>query len=470
MANTNQSGRQRIFRERGMAIPQDTLITPDNFQIFLTQEALISIANKVSAITKQKLRHGQIDALTKFIARLPGTRYYQKDYNTAQNMIASDFVVRHERMLRTVQEQDLDEHLSGVDQDTDAGTIADYEKKEIFQFTPDENAYKFSAHQDRRGNSVIDEERVAGKRSSPDNLLPLNAVKTQYIVNKELYKTLKLLQSFMAPESTEEMFNKIQTISTDYDNITLVHQLIQFDSRNRLPVTYNTNEYKWNVHTSGQTGQLGNVRILDTLQQIVRMQAYPFWAPVNNSVLNPYAKIRMLIKEFVSQSVIVSEFNDPDQSTPTIEYYHWEFEVQEVSGDRMYLVPKQPLFTFRKPMARIDTITTQFRTPFSDEVFDPDSGVFTITYANPTLFTITNPAVHLLNTGDLIYVYNSDSGDTTIDAEINNVNGHIITKLSTTEFTIPVDSSTLVGTETSINVYYGSKRLFFQIEFLSLEQ
>jgi hypothetical protein len=283
---------------------------------------------------------------------------------------------------------------------------------------------------------------------------------------------MKLLNSFLAPESTEEMFSRIQSINTNYYNINLIHQLIQLDSRNRLPATYgsNPNEYKWNIHTSGLPGQLGDVRIQDTTQQIIQMTLFPFWAPVNASVSNPYFKMRLLFKEFVSQSITVSEFNNSGQSTPTLENYHFELEVDKIVGDRMYLIPRQSLFNFRKPMARMETLTTQFRTPFNEEVFDPDSGVFTITYGNPTLFTITSPSVHLLNTGDLIYVYNSNSGNSTIDAIINDSIGYDITKLSATQFTIQVDSSVLAGSEDGINVYYGSKRVFFEVEFLCLEQ
>jgi hypothetical protein len=246
---------------------------------------------------------------------------------------------------------------------------------------------------------------------------------------------------------------------------------VQFDSRNRLPVTTSANTFRWNLHSAGQPGQLGDVRMLDTLQQLIQIKLSPFWAPINNSTINPYATIRMLIIEYSSACVLATEFNDPTISVPTVEQYHFELEVREIMGDRMFLVPRQDTFKFRKPIAKnIDTFTVQFFTPFQVEVFDADQGTFTITYGNPTLFTITSPTSFSLNTGDLIYVYNSHSGNTSIDNEINRVTGQIITKLSNTQFTIAVDSSTLVGSESGVLVYFGSKRLFFQIEFISLEQ
>jgi hypothetical protein len=464
----NKSGRRKEFRRRDIT---DEMITRDTFHLILTQESLVKICNFISSITGKKMTLGSVDALNKFIARLPANKYYQKRCEEVQKQIAADFVNRWAASLGTIQEENFDTHISGVDQDTDVGTITDYNKKEIMQFTPDENQFKFSAHADRRGNAVIDNERVAGLRSSPDNILPLSAEKNQGLVNQELYKSSLLIQNFLAAESIEDMFSRIQSINTNYYNINLPFQILQFDSRNRLPMNAGSSEYRWNVHHSGQTGQLGNIRVLDTVQQIIRVEAFPFWAPVNATTNNnPYLKIRMLIHELMSQSPIASEWNDPDQSIPTDEIYTFEFDVTDQVADRIFLVPKQTTFELRKPLSQLFSLTTTFRTPFEEEVFDPDNGIFTVTYGLPTLFTITTPAVHLLNTGDLVYVYNVDSGNTTIDNLINRRQGYFITVLSTTQFTIPVDSSAIVGSDVGIHVYYGSKRLFFQLKFTSLEQ
>jgi hypothetical protein len=467
--NPNSRGRRKEQRQRG--IPPDTMITTDNYQLILTQDSLLAIANLVSARTKHKFNANSISTLAKFIARLPESRFYQMSYSETQKAIANDFITRHAVALGMVEEQDVDTVLSGVAEDTDRGGIQDYNRKELAQLTPNENAFKFTAHAERRGNAVIDRERVEGKRSSPDNILPVNdAAKTQSLVNRELYSGMKLLKKFLSPESTEEMFSRIQSTNTNYYNINLVHQLIQFDSRNRLPVTFGSDEYKWNIHTSGQPGQMGDIRIQDTLQQVIQIKAYPFWIPVNATTMNPYNKVRLLLKELSSQSITAYEFNDPSLSVPVVENYHFEFEVKSRQGDRLYLVPKEDTFSFRKPFARVETITTQFRTPFNEDVFDPDFGVYTITYGNPTLLTLTNYSNNFLNTGDLIYIYNSSSANTAIDDELNSAYGYYITKLSATQFTIPVDSSALSGTQTGVNVAYGSKRVFFQIEFLCLEQ
>jgi hypothetical protein len=472
MANPHMSGRRRELKERG--VPLDTMITTDTYGLLLTEDSLTSIANDVSGLIKRKLTTGDVDQIAKFCARLREGQYYRLTFRQAQKQIAKDFVARKRVQASTLTEENDDYLISGVAEDTDRGTIADYERKELMQFTPDESQYKFTAHANRRGNSVIDEERVAGERSSPDNILPVAGV-TPPVLNKEMYKMAKAVQSFIAPDSVEKMFTRVQTSNINYYNINLPHQIIQFDSRNRLPQTNNGNpsNYRWNLHTAGKPGQIGDIRIQDTLQQLVQMKLFPFWAPINPSVINPYNKIRMLILEYAAQSTQVHEFNDPSMSIPTTEQYHFELEVQKIQGDRMYLVPRENgEFHFRKPVAKnFDTFTTHFRTPFLNEVFDADSGVFIITYGNPTLFTITSPMSFNLNTGDLIYVYNSHSGNSAIDNEINRQSGQIITKLSNTQFTIAVDTSSIApGSESGINVYFGSKRLFFQIEFTCLDQ
>jgi hypothetical protein len=465
----NVSGRKKTLKLQG-DVPPDTMILPSNYEILLTQDSLRNIANATSILLGRKLNQSEVSSIVNFIARLPATQLYEQPYSKCISLIARNFINRHAVQLGSVQEQDRDTVLSGVSGDTDSGTISEYERKELAQLTSNENSYKFTAHQNRRGDSVIDKERVAGRRGSPNNLLPVNRDENQHMVNTELYKTMLLLQNLLSPESTESMFSRIQTIGTNFYNINLVHQIIQFDSRNRLPVTFNVNEFSWDVHTAGKPGQLGAVRVLDTVHQIIQLRAYPFWVPVNNSTSNPYAKIRLLIREFSAQSVTVSEFNDPDQSVPTTNNYHFEFEVQDVKGDRMYLVPKQDTYSFRKPINVMDRITTQFFTPFEGEVFDPDFGTYTVFYGNPTLFNITNPAAHLLNTGDLTYVYNSNSGDADADDAITRTSGWYITKTGPATFTIPLDTSTLVGSESNVRVYYGSKRVCFELEFICLEQ
>jgi hypothetical protein len=485
--NSNKEGRRRELRRGGTLpdtngngfgtdkqkrIPADTMITTGNSKLLFTQQSWNLIANKVSRIAGRKLLGGEVEAIKNFIAHLPETNYYQMTYGDATSKIAGDFVGRNATKLGMIREENLDEHISRIDRDTDSGGIVDYQKKELLQFTPDENAFKYAVFADRRGNAIIDRDRVNGERSSPDNILPLSSVKNQYLTNQETFKGMKLLQSFLDPESVESMMARFQGLTTNYYNINLFRQIIQFDSRNRLPTGTGSTafDYSWNIHNSAITGQIGSIRIQDTIQQIIMMTLYPFWAPVNSTTLNIYDEFRLLIKEFSSQSTTSFEFNDADQSVPTAHPYHFQLRVQKLQGDRMYLVPVQREFKFRAPMARAETITTQFRTPFEHDMFDPDSGIFTVTFANPTLFTITNPAVHLLNTGDLIYVYNLDSSSSSINNEINRKQGQIITKLSATQFTIAVDSSAISGTETGVHVYYGSKRVYLQIEFTSLEQ
>jgi hypothetical protein len=463
--NPQRVGRQRELREQG--VPLDTLINNSSFRLLLTHDTLVKVADAVSRrTTRRPLAAAQIDQLRKFITQYPPGNLFDRSYHDAILHLANEYVNRGYAARIGIREEDDDAKISGVAGETDVATIAEYNKKEVMQFTPNENQLKFSTYADRRGNAVIDRARVAGERSSPDNILPAGQA-GQIAVNRELYKAMKLLQNFLEPQSVETMFATVQTATTTYQSINLPEQIIQLDTRNRDP-TSAINQFKWIVHNAGQVGSLGSIKLQDTVQQSIRMSVTPFWAPINASIVGPYDTIRMLVIEFGDQSIAVPQFNDPTQSKPIETPYHFEFNIAQTQGDRVYLVPKQPYFHFRRPVARVESLTLMFYTPYNIEIFDPDSGYYTITFGNPTIFT--GSVANTLNTGDLVYVYNASSGNTTIDAEINQSQGWPVTRLSATQFSIAVDSSAVIGTDTNVLVYYGSKRMSIQLGLLSLEQ
>src|SRR5271165_3234838 len=143
MANTHQYGRRKEQHIRG--IPPDTMITTDTYGLLLTEDSLIDIANEVSNLVRHKLSTGEVEKLAKFCAQIRESKYYRLNYKNAQRKIAHDFVTNH----FTLREENDDYLISGVSDDTDRGTISDYSRKELAQFTPDENQYKFIAFADR---------------------------------------------------------------------------------------------------------------------------------------------------------------------------------------------------------------------------------------------------------------------------------------------------------------------------------
>jgi hypothetical protein len=124
-------------------------------------------------------------------------------------------------------------------------------------------------------------------------------------------------------------------------------------------------------------------------------------------------------------------------------------------------------FMFRKPFARVEQLTMVWYTPYEQYTPPTDLLTMTMTFANPT--SLASTTAHGLVTGDLVYIENSDSGDTDVDALLTRRAGYIITVTSPTAFTIPVNTAAIAGTQV-VQVYLAAKRLSLQFEFLCLQQ
>jgi len=467
---THRQGRLAELQRRRALQTQASIITPDNHEILLTKDSLTVIANKVSGIVGKKLQRSEVDTLIKFVRTLPADRYYSLSLDEAQEKISGQFLSRYQAIANNFSEESDIEHTLGIDHITDgAGTLQEYQKMELNQLTKNENQLKFTSFQNRRGNAVVDRPRVEGDYSSPDSIKP-GWKPDDDDIRMTNYKAAKMVEKFLDPESISELFNGFRQVWTTYQTITLPHLTVPLDSRNRL-VTHNTaGEYKWNIHAAGKPGQLGDMRIQDVLEQVIQMKICPLWIPVNDVLDDYYAKIRMLIKEFSSQSNQTTQFLDAQECIPTVQNYHFEFEIQRRDKNRLYLVPICDTYKFRKPFARVETLTTCFFAPFDKVDLDADRIVCSVASGNPTIFTSSTP--HNLATGDLVYVLNYASTNIpTLDNEVNRIKGYIVTKIDATNFSIPVDTTgSLPDPATNINVILGSKRIFFEVEFTSLEE
>ncbi len=463
----SRAGKIKDIKRRG--IPLNSSVTTDNYQVLVTQDAITDIANRISALTKRRMSPSDINDLVQLIEEsFPPAQLYGLKFTAAHDLLARSYVNRF-NIASSLQDRSRNLSVPAlVHLDEESANMLEYQKKELNQFTDNENQIKYSVYADRRGNAIIDRDRVLGYRSSPDNLPSGFRLDNEALANAT-YQTLKNVDSFLAPDSVDTMFRRFNQVWTTYSSVNLPRQSIQLDSRNRDVTDQIPNEYRWFIHSAGQIGYPGDVRSQDTIKEVMQMRIDNMWIPASQVPKGYYGKMRLLIKEFLSQSIYVTEFQDPNQNKPIQTYYHWQFDIVQTVGDRIRIVPENPTYTFRRPFARVETITFLFYLPYEQMVLLPDRCVYTITYANPTLFTLTSGINHNLNTGDLVYVLNSTSGSAAIDAELTRTVGWIITKISVVQFTIPVDSSALPGVQSGVNVYYGSKRIFCDLEFLSLE-
>lgn len=473
MSATTQhtSGRQRELQARG--IGPDMIVTPDQGGILLEKETLKLIANKISLITKRKFTAAEVDILVKFIRDLPQQQFYQKTLATSIDRISQLYIGRHANTIASMPRDTGNiEDLARISEITDRATVDEYLTQEVLQTTNDENQYKWTAHAERRGNAVIDRDRANGLRSSPDNVAPvsqdLQVRQTQ--IFEQLNKSMKAIGSVMNPDFIDHLFKRVHsgiTGTQTFQGITLPHRTIPLDSLNRDLADTTPNTVKWYLNVAGRAGTVGNIQIQDTLQQVVRIIPSPFWLPVKTPLY--YNTIRMNIREFW-QRAEVTDYTGSNQTNSQQSGYHFQFNVKAVEPNRVFLVPENIEYTFSKPVAEVNSLTLEFRDPFQPVVLEADRGIYTVTYGNPTVFDLTSGTNNNLSTGDLVYVLNFNSTDSSLNDAINTLGGLPITKINPTQFTIAIDTSSLgVGSASDIQVLYGSKRIFLQLRFVSLE-
>jgi len=456
----HQGGLRKELRQRGID-PRTTIVT-DNWQLLLTKETLLLISNHVSEIISRKLTPGEVAGIQELVRTTPPSRLNGKSYREAVTLLAEDFHLEYLQGAR----------FTAHNPDQSAPPVlGEYQREELLQLTPDESTYSTRAHADRRGNAFVDRERVNGHNSAPHNIAPLRPE----VVQQTTFKALSALEQFLLPTSIEQTLNKLREgYHGTFLDIELARQGVQLDSRYRKRSADNPDVYTWDIHPAGFTGTIGDVRTQDTIQQVVALRAGCCSIPLSDvPIQRYYGCVRLFLREFATQSIQATQFLTPVGSpTPTnaeIEQnmYHFEFTIETVSGGRAHLKPVNDLFMFRKPLARVERLTTVWRSPYELMVPQADLLTMTMTFGNPTLLAFA--AGHNLVSGDLVYIENSASGSAALDATFTRHAGYIVTYVDPQTVSIPVDSSALVGFQL-VQVFLGAKRFSLQLEFICLQQ
>lgn len=240
----------------------------------------------------------------------------------------------------------------------------------------------------------------------------------------------------------------------NYDNISLPRHSILLDSKNRNLTGI---DYNWNLVPFSSYSQ-GQVYTHTNIQQVVEVSCGIIKMPVpknlNKNILTGiqndlfYKRIRMGIQEFAGQGI---EININDKYNRR-EYFHFEFETT-LNGSYWEL---KPVATWKpnKVISQCNSITLNFFGNTEKMILDVDRQLCVKTAGTPTIFT--TPAPHNLTTGDLVYV---------LDGELYNEQGYLIAVLSATSFEI-MQTTTV---NESVNVYYASKRIQVQLNFICIE-
>jgi hypothetical protein len=124
------------------------------------------------------------------------------------------------------------------------------------------------------------------------------------------------------------------------------------------------------------------------------------------------------------------------------------------------------IFTFYKPITKLDTLSVSFGNPSEIILFknDRDDGVVT-GYGAVTTFTMAN--AHNLQTGDVVYITGFTTGTPGYEAGINTQLGVAITRTGNNTFTIAVNTSSSAVTWISnqpIKCFYAPFRVIIPME------
>lgn len=233
-------------------------------------------------------------------------------------------------------------------------------------------------------------------------------------------------------------------------------------------------EFGWGYVQKSMHTTDGSVNVIGNVRDIIGFRIYPFRIPYTLAADNKYQRISVLIKEYTSQSFIAHEDRQFHfMMNSTIDGAFITLDADVYNG----------FFWFEKPLTTVDKLTISFGNPLELITFDRDRDYCTFDYfVLAPLTQVVTLKPHNLQTGDRVYFSEFDVGQVpavlveqkaindTIKTTIISASGHLITKINTTTFTIPVDSSQIMNPLTTIKpkVFYGSKRIFLPMELIYL--
>ena len=291
-------------------------------------------------------------------------------------------------------------------------------------------------------------------------------------VLKDLKKLVETQSSIISAFDTTNIYNTARILNPQSKKR---ENHIFLDSRYRLldeQSPTEIREFKWFYAPGTAALSEGSVNMIGNTRDIIAIRVHPFRIPYTETADNRYSRISMLINELTGQSFIAHEnrnFHFMFKTTIDSEFIDLEAEV--FNG----------YFKFEKPITTLNTITLSFGNPLEQIIFDRDRDVCTFDYiSNAPDTLITTEKDHDLSNGDRVYISNFDVGSVPpaliqqneinqrIKSEINKKNGHLVTVVSSNQFTIPFDSSNIQNPITNLasNVYYGSKRIFIPIDII----
>lgn len=318
------------------------------------------------------------------------------------------------RQMRTILESFNDQMFAGKTEDVIAKTIIDFVSRELSTLAcPREDVVDI--HEILKGQ--IDIASADYKANFSDQIVS-SFVNQVDVISVFGAKTLTDIQKIFTP-----------TLAKKCTKIVL-------DTKNRLLDNDGTQTFKWNFINNETTAQ-GTVNAKGNIRAISSMRISPLRIPYIAAADNDFKRITMQIDEFTAQGAISRAYVYHFMFKSVIEGRWINLETIDFNDGR---------FEFSSPIVRVDTLTIKFAAPFDTIVFDPDRLIANVTgYGVETQFTTT--IEHGLETGDLVVISNfltkNISTDASVISQINKTSGYRIINVSSTVFTISVNSSSV---------------------------
>lgn len=290
-------------------------------------------------------------------------------------------------------------------------------------------------------------------------------------VNMETpFDSQELIKNLMAGgDGMKTMPNNLVSPFSDINllkekNLRVSHNYLYFDSRTRISTEGQFSHLQW-IYVDNLTRNNGSVNSYGSLENLIMMRVYPIRIPYLTQADTDLKRITMFIDEFSPQGFVAHEQKRA----------HFIFETV-IDGNWINLESfnyNDGIYRFDDPITNIDKLTISFGVPLDTLIFDADRSSYVPSYGVVT--TITTPTNHNLLTGDTVFFADFTTinpvNDSSVIAEINSNKGHLITFVSNTSFTIPINT-TIIGAvppNKIVNVYFGSKRIVIPIEFTFLK-
>lgn len=218
---------------------------------------------------------------------------------------------------------------------------------------------------------------------------------------------------------------------------------IMLDTRYRSLDNDGTLYFKWNAVYDNSDIQ-GAFNINQRVRDVVAMKCFPIKMPYVHTADNDYGRVTLLFQEFQSQSFVAHE--------NTKFHYIFATDVQERWIHLRSHNYNDGIFRFATPLTQLSSLTVSLASPLQPIVFDADRMSMTVSdYVTNQKIYFTSTATHNLETGDVVYITNfttrNSSADAVIIGQVNTQYGNKCTYVNDYTIYLDINATTIYQQE-----------------------